>query len=289
MRRATASWRAETSTPTGRAPRWASHAETYPLPQPNSTATSPARPAGSTGNRDWGMRQIPQYGSAAAHRERAYRSNQADMCSSHCRRVTATCPPVLLGSGLQSIPGPFRNAHAFGDLVGGLVIARHRGCGGPGEVVVQHLSQRPGRVQANVLHGLVETGDRPAVHIRVRAIAAVEPHDRGLVAIGAGVILRAAEGLGPVCGEPFGVLRMEPVAERVADYLVGHHPAVPGFGEAVQALAATRGFVHALHSPTMNLNSNWMKGPAHRDLPAPVRRTCPPQEPVAEGQTATAR
>jgi hypothetical protein len=85
-------------------PRWASHAETYPLPQPNSTATSPARSAGNTGNRDWGMRQIPQYGSAAAHRERAYRSNQADMCSSHCRRVTATCPPVLLGSGLQSIP-----------------------------------------------------------------------------------------------------------------------------------------------------------------------------------------
>jgi hypothetical protein len=36
------------------------------------------------------MHHIPQYGSAAAHRDRAYRSNQADMCSSHSRRVTAT-------------------------------------------------------------------------------------------------------------------------------------------------------------------------------------------------------
>jgi hypothetical protein len=29
-----------------------------------------------------------------AHRGRAYRSNQADMCPSHTRRVTGTCPPA---------------------------------------------------------------------------------------------------------------------------------------------------------------------------------------------------
>ncbi len=85
-----ASCRAETSTPTGRAPRRASHAQTYALPQPSSTAVAPARSSGRTGSRDWGMHHIPQYGSAAAHRGRANRSNQADMRSSHCRRVTGT-------------------------------------------------------------------------------------------------------------------------------------------------------------------------------------------------------
>jgi len=83
-----ASCRAETSTPTGRAPRRPSHAEGYPLPQPSSTAATPARPGGRTGNRDCRIHHLPQYGSAAAHRERAYRSNQADRCSSHSRRVT---------------------------------------------------------------------------------------------------------------------------------------------------------------------------------------------------------
>lgn len=34
---------------------------------------------------------------------------------------------------------------------------------------------------------------------------------------------------------------MDAVAERVADYLVGHHPGVPRLGQAEQALAAARG------------------------------------------------
>ena len=72
-----------------RSARPASHAETYPLPQPSSTTATSARPGG-TGSRNWGMHDIPQYGSAAVHRERAYRSNQAGMCWSHGRRVTAT-------------------------------------------------------------------------------------------------------------------------------------------------------------------------------------------------------
>ena len=33
---------------------------------------------------------------------------------------------------------------------------------------------------------------------------------------------------------------------------------------------------------TMNLNSNWIEGPADRDLPAHVRGACPPEEPLAE-------
>ena len=57
-----------------------------PAPPP---PRQPGQPAW-TGNRGWGMHHIPRYGSADTHLERAYRSNQADMCSSHNRRVTAT-------------------------------------------------------------------------------------------------------------------------------------------------------------------------------------------------------
>src|SRR5690348_12760532 len=97
----------------------------------------------------------------------------------------AASRPSWRSSALQSIPRPARNAQALRNLVGRLVIARHGVCRGPGEVVVQHLPQRPARVQAGVLHRLVETGDRPPVHLLVRAIAAVDPHDRGLIPVGA--------------------------------------------------------------------------------------------------------
>jgi hypothetical protein len=85
----------------------------------------------------------------------------------------------------------------------------------------------------------------------VRAVAAVDPHDRGLLSVGAGVDGRAAEGPGPVGGKPPGVLRMESMTERVGDYLVGHHPGVPGPGQAEQARTAARGLIYALHAPRM--------------------------------------
>jgi hypothetical protein len=44
---------------------------------------------------------------------------------------------------------------------------------------------------------------------------------------------------------------MESVAERVADYLVGHHPGMPGLGKATQASTAARCFVPASHASTM--------------------------------------
>jgi len=123
-----------------------------------------------------------------------------------------------VGSPLQAVPRPLRNAYALGNLVSGLVVAGHFRGGGPGEVVVQDLPERSGLFQADVLHRLVETLDRPAVHLLMRAVAAVDPHDRGLVPVGAGIGGRTAEGLSPVCGEPLAVLRMESMAERMADY-----------------------------------------------------------------------
>ena len=59
-RRAVASCAAELSRPTGRAPRRASQAETYPVPQPSSMLSRPASSAGSTPASASGMFQSPQ-------------------------------------------------------------------------------------------------------------------------------------------------------------------------------------------------------------------------------------
>jgi hypothetical protein len=114
---------------------------------------------------------------------------------------------------------------------------------------VQHAAESSVSVEPDVSHRLVETGDRPAVHLVVRAVPAVDPHDRGLVSIAVGVGCRTSEGLGPVCSEPFAVLRMESMAERVPDDLVGHHLGVPRLGQTEQAVAAARCLIHALHVP----------------------------------------
>jgi hypothetical protein len=42
---------------------------------------------------------------------------------------------------------------------------------------------------------------------------------------------------------------MEPVAERVADHLVSHHPGMPCVGQAQQTVGTTRGLVYRLHVP----------------------------------------
>ena len=51
---AVSSWAGELSMPTTRAPRRAIHADTYPVPQPSSMASRPARSSGSIRNRDSG-------------------------------------------------------------------------------------------------------------------------------------------------------------------------------------------------------------------------------------------
>jgi hypothetical protein len=116
---------------------------------------------------------------------------------------------------------------------------------------VQHLTQRPASWQAGILHGQVETGDGPAVHLLVRAVAAVQPHHEALIAVAAGVDGGTAESLSPVGGQPLVVAGVESVAERMADHLIGHHPGMPGPGQAKQAHATARGFIHALHAPRM--------------------------------------
>src|SRR5262249_36295637 len=141
---------------------------------------------------------------------RALRTHGLYLVRTGGARVGRRC----VGSVLEAVPGPAGDAQAFGYVVGGVVVGRHGCRGGPGEVVVQHLPE--GLVgEADVIEGLVETGDRALVHLLVRAVAAVDAHDRRLVAVVPGVAVGSAECLGPVGREPLAVLGVEAVAEGV--------------------------------------------------------------------------
>src|SRR5256714_2573618 len=66
QRRAVSSCAGVGSTPTGRAPRFASHAETYAVPHPSSTTSRPFT-SGSAPTCDSGMPHVPQSISACSH------------------------------------------------------------------------------------------------------------------------------------------------------------------------------------------------------------------------------
>lgn len=82
---------------------------------------------------------------------------------------------------------------------------------------MQRLPERTSCLQPHVFHSLVETGDRPTVHLLMRAVAAVDAYDGGLVSMTVGIGSGAAERLGPVGCGPFAVLRMESVARANAE------------------------------------------------------------------------
>ena len=145
------------------------------------------------------------------------------------------------------------DAEAVRHIIRGLVISRHRCRGRPSEVVVQHLSQRTIVGKSDIDQGLIETGNGTAIHFFVLAVTAVHLDDGGLVTIRAGIRAGATECLGPVSGEPLDMLGMEAVAERMADHVIGHHPAMPRVGKTAQAVFATRCLKDCLHASIVTM------------------------------------
>src|SRR6202162_4729315 len=78
---------------------------------------------------------------------------------------------------------------------------------------------------------MVEARSRAAIHFVVLSVAAVHLDHGGLVTIKVGIRAGATECLGPVSGESLDMLGVEAVAEGMADYVVGHHPTMPGVGK----------------------------------------------------------
>ena len=83
---------------------------------------------------------------------------------------------------------------------------------------MQRLSKRRVIGQSDVSQSLVEASDGSAIHLVVQPVAAVDPDDGGLVAIGLGIHAGSTECLRPIRGETLDMLGMETVAERMADY-----------------------------------------------------------------------
>jgi len=81
--------------------------------------------------------------------------------------------------------------------------------------------------EADIFHRLIETSDRPLVHLLVESVAAVNTNDRSLITKVVGIGRRSAKRLNPVGSKTLGMLRVESVAERMADNFVLHHSRVP--------------------------------------------------------------
>ena len=106
----------------------------------------------------------------------------------------------------ESAPRPMRDSQTVRHLVGRAVVAGHGGRRCPLEVIVQHFAEPVVAAEADVDERLIETRDRSTVHLLVRTVAAVDPHNRGLVTVRLGIRRRATECLAPVPSEPLGVV-----------------------------------------------------------------------------------
>ena len=127
----------------------------------------------------------------------------------------------------ESVPGPLWDVQTVRHVVCRVVVTRHRGRGRPREIIVQHAPEPLVGYQADIFQRLVEASDRPLVHLLVRSVATVSPHDRGLITVAIGIRRWPTECLAPVRGKTCGVFRVESVAERVADHFILQHPRVP--------------------------------------------------------------
>ena len=88
---------------------------------------------------------------------RALPRNNGGLSAVSKRQKRLRCSPYRPAD--QSVPGPVRDGEAVRHVVGGAVVAGHRGGGRPGEVVVQHLTEPVVAVEADVGQRLVEAVD----------------------------------------------------------------------------------------------------------------------------------
>jgi hypothetical protein len=97
----------------------------------------------------------------------------------------------------------------------------------------------------------------------MHAIPAVNPHDRGFIAVSVGIRRWPAECLLPVRGKALGVVRMEATAERMANLFVLQRPHVPRVRQPPHPLATTYSFKGEQKSQGQRSGSLYLDG--HRN------------------------
>lgn len=100
------------------------------------------------------------------------------------------------------------------------------------------------------------------------AVAAVQFHYGGFVTIEVGIQPRSAERLGPVGSEPLDMVGAKPVTECMADYFVGHYPAMPRAGKTAQPLdysdlSVRQTTMEKMMRRALALDEAWEKGSLH--------------------------
>ena len=158
MRRAVSSCAGVMSTPTGRAPRRASHEEKYAVPQPSSTTSSPST-SPSTPTSDSGTSQMPHSISSTAHASRARASVYSAFDFVQVARFFAA-------SSDQPIGEPQRDL-----ALGGLGRVR------PVDEVVRHRERELAAQRAGIGVGRIGRADRLA-RGRDRALALEHERER---------------------------------------------------------------------------------------------------------------
>src|SRR4029079_19657710 len=96
--------------------------------------------------------------------------------------MPAAYPPSGGSFGNHSVPGPFRNLQIVWDVIGGILVAGHRGRRCPREIVVTTLPNRIVAAKSDIAHRLVEAQDESQIHLGMRPVSAVRPDHSGLVA-----------------------------------------------------------------------------------------------------------
>jgi hypothetical protein len=118
------------------------------------------------------------------------------------------------------MPRPLRDVQTVRHIICRVVVTRHCGRGSPREIIVKHAPELLVAGEADIFERQIETVYRPLVHLLVRPVAAVNPHDRGLITVPARVRCWPTESLPPVRGKALSVLRVVSVAERMANHFV---------------------------------------------------------------------
>src|SRR5215475_327944 len=103
------------------------------------------------------------------------------------------------------------------------MVAGHRCRGCPCEVVMEHLTQRSVVCESDICKSLVEAINCTTIHFLMFSVTAMHLDDCRLVAIELGVRAGTAERLAPINGKSLHMLRVEAVAESMADHIVGHY------------------------------------------------------------------
>ena len=146
-----------------------------------------------------------------------------------------------------------RDAQVVGHIISGAMVAGHRCRSGPGEVVVQHLSQNSIAGKSYIGQSLIETSNRASIHFLVLPVSAVHLDDGGFVAVGIGIRGRSTERLGPVSGKPLYMLGVEAMAEGMRDHFIGHRATMPSFGKTAETVASPRRLEDSLHTGILTI------------------------------------